>query len=490
MAVSPHHAPLAPLPQVSVLPANNVHIPGTTLPVLAQNAQVMHKIPVSKNPSNPFYVPPKAWDTPSFEGIGLGRDKQNLASLFSSLNDISMRDPRIGGGGRGGGADVVEGNMDANPLIALNPYMAENVTSFNQGGQLTPKEMKKVQKLGRFGDTQLAHINPQEAAMLKAMGGSGTINPYTGLRENWGFLRALTGAFDSLAGGVRDLVDPIMEKGVKPFFDSAGNLIDPALEGLSEGVAWAGDNLVEPAVKGIAKGSGKIVRGVGELGVGVTETVGGAIHDIFGNLLGGGDQSRFPGYTGSGDLTVGRDAEQRNESVIQSGITSSPQNRLTQLQKSKKDKLQEGDWVGDKDNPYVTPNVEEELDYAAQGMRMPRYNQGGHYTQQANQAIAQNQLSSLVANAMNRRSSQGGFMGGNFNAPEGSYAYELMNRPSSQSGRWGGGFGWDVINEQLGTDYTGMQDYLSGVFAQGAANRSKSRANKGMKRRYTNGGRV
>jgi hypothetical protein len=36
---------------------------------------------------------------------------------------------------------------------------------------------------GRNGDTMLAHITPQEAAMLKRMGGSGTINPYTGLPE-------------------------------------------------------------------------------------------------------------------------------------------------------------------------------------------------------------------------------------------------------------------------------------------------------------------
>ena len=36
---------------------------------------------------------------------------------------------------------------------------------------------------GRGGDTMLAHINPREAAMLKAAGGSGTINPSTGLPE-------------------------------------------------------------------------------------------------------------------------------------------------------------------------------------------------------------------------------------------------------------------------------------------------------------------
>jgi hypothetical protein len=40
-----------------------------------------------------------------------------------------------------------------------------------------------VASMGREGDTTLAHINPQEAALLKALGGSGTINPNTGLPE-------------------------------------------------------------------------------------------------------------------------------------------------------------------------------------------------------------------------------------------------------------------------------------------------------------------
>lgn len=40
-----------------------------------------------------------------------------------------------------------------------------------------------LERAGRGGDTMLAHINPEEAQMLKAMGGSGTINPKTGLPE-------------------------------------------------------------------------------------------------------------------------------------------------------------------------------------------------------------------------------------------------------------------------------------------------------------------
>lgn len=40
-----------------------------------------------------------------------------------------------------------------------------------------------LESKGRKGDTMLAHITPQEAALLKARGGAGTMNPDTGLPE-------------------------------------------------------------------------------------------------------------------------------------------------------------------------------------------------------------------------------------------------------------------------------------------------------------------
>ena len=42
---------------------------------------------------------------------------------------------------------------------------------------------KRLAAMGRNGDTLLAHINPREAAMLARAGGSGAINPRTGLPE-------------------------------------------------------------------------------------------------------------------------------------------------------------------------------------------------------------------------------------------------------------------------------------------------------------------
>ena len=45
---------------------------------------------------------------------------------------------------------------------------------------------KNLASKGRYGDTMLAHITPEEAALLKARGGAGTINPQTGLPEFYG----------------------------------------------------------------------------------------------------------------------------------------------------------------------------------------------------------------------------------------------------------------------------------------------------------------
>ena len=50
------------------------------------------------------------------------------------------------------------------------------------GGDLR-KIAKLLQGKGRNGDTILAHINPEEAALLRDYGGSGTTNPDTGLLE-------------------------------------------------------------------------------------------------------------------------------------------------------------------------------------------------------------------------------------------------------------------------------------------------------------------
>ena len=341
---------------------------------------------------------------PTYSMYDIADDGQNLSSLFSDLNLISARNQRAGGGGRGGGSEALEGNMDANRLIALSDYMGENVTSFNKGGQLTPKEYKKVQKLGRFGDTQLAHVTPEESAMLKAMGGSGTINPYTGLQENWGFFKALADVLTGATDVVRDIVDPVVENVVEPIFDVAGNVMEPVHDVAHEGVSAVG-GLVEKGVEGIASGGKMFLDMIGDAGHDVLTN----INDILG-LGDSGSSVDYDPYTGK-PIEIKREAiEKVTPDVQKPTVGIKGPDTLSALKKSAKPSdLAQGDWVGDKENPFVTPNVEEELDYAAKGMRMPRYNQGGHYLRQANQAIAMNQLSGLVANVMNKRMPQANY---------------------------------------------------------------------------------
>jgi hypothetical protein len=57
---------------------------------------------------------------------------------------------------------------------------------------------------GRRGDTMLAHITPEEAEMLKSMGGSGTINPDTGLPEF--FLKKFFSAVSNVVKSVVNVV--------------------------------------------------------------------------------------------------------------------------------------------------------------------------------------------------------------------------------------------------------------------------------------------
>ena len=89
--------------------------------------------------------------------------------------------------------------------------------------KLSPKELNRLARLGRNGDTELAHVNPQEKAMLKAMGGSGTINPYTGLRE-YGFFDDLWEGVKDFGQGIYDVFIPSGRPGTS-IWESAGHTL-------------------------------------------------------------------------------------------------------------------------------------------------------------------------------------------------------------------------------------------------------------------------
>ena len=71
-------------------------------------------------------------------------------------------------------------NMAIDQMIAA----PSGVQAFAQGGIAELKPIAgAIASYGRNGDTMLAHITPAEARMLRRRGGSGTINPDTGLPE-------------------------------------------------------------------------------------------------------------------------------------------------------------------------------------------------------------------------------------------------------------------------------------------------------------------
>jgi hypothetical protein len=61
--------------------------------------------------------------------------------------------------------------------------MAKQLAALLGGGLDLKALAEMLRRQGRGQDTILAHITPQEAALLKSRGGAGTMNPATGLPE-------------------------------------------------------------------------------------------------------------------------------------------------------------------------------------------------------------------------------------------------------------------------------------------------------------------
>ena len=102
--------------------------------------------------------------------------------------------------------------MIAQPQYGFAPTMPMN---FKEGGIASLPDMaEKVQSAGRNGDTMLAHITPEEAGILQLLGGSGTINPKTGVPEffklrNLDPTRVVKSAGKELERGVESLADKL-----------------------------------------------------------------------------------------------------------------------------------------------------------------------------------------------------------------------------------------------------------------------------------------
>ena len=141
--------------------------------------------------------------------------------------------------------------------MAVDQLIAEpsGVQAFAQGGIAELKPIAKViASYGRNGDTMLAHITPAEARMLRRRGGSGTINPATGLPEFF-----LKKAFKSIGKAVKKFANSTVGKIVTTV--ALGFFLGPAAAGLVGATSAAG----VAAVSGFVGGAGSTLLGGGNL---------------------------------------------------------------------------------------------------------------------------------------------------------------------------------------------------------------------------------
>jgi hypothetical protein len=138
---------------------------------------------------------------------------------------------------------------------------------------------RKLANMGRNGDTELAHINRGEAAMLRRAGGSGTINPNTGLREYFSLKKLKLGK-------VLAAVAPIALSFIAP---GIGTAIGGAISGgLGLGLGTVGTSIL---------GSAALGAGFGALGGGAKGALTGAVTGGLGAGL-GGELGQLAGLTG------------------------------------------------------------------------------------------------------------------------------------------------------------------------------------------------
>lgn len=199
---------------------------------------------------------------------------------------------------------------------------------FARGGiaDMTPIA-REIAKMGRNGDTMLAHINPQEAALLKRYGGSGTINPHTGLRE-YGWLskawKAITKPVKSVVKAIGNQLKSVV-KAVKSFAKSTvGKIVLSVALGFFLGPAAAGmlgvtSSVGVAAVGGFIGSAGSTLLAGGKfkdaLKAGVTGAVmGGVMSGVTGGSLDSG--------TYAGPQTVGAQWDKFNNSLNTMGFGS------------------------------------------------------------------------------------------------------------------------------------------------------------------------
>jgi hypothetical protein len=172
------------------------------------------------------------------------------------------------------------------------------VQAFAQGGIAELKPIAKaIAGYGRNGDTMLAHITPAEARMLRRRGGSGTINPATGLPEFF-----LKKAFKSLGKAIKKFASSTVGRIVTTV--ALGFFLGPAA------AAFAGvgaTSVAGLAITGFVSGAGSTLLAGGNLksalkAGAIGGLTAGALAGVSGASLTGTPSGLTPGQALSGQV--------------------------------------------------------------------------------------------------------------------------------------------------------------------------------------------
>lgn len=164
-------------------------------------------------------------------------------------------------------------------LVALYEYRDRlSAQGYARGGLKVAA--RKLQAAGRGGDSMLAHINPREAEMLRRMGGSGTVNPNTGLNE-YKSGKQILGA-----------VLPIALNFIVP---GIGGMIGTALGASGTAATVLGGAVLGGMSSGLT--GGNVLKGalLGGLGGGLSPALGGVANEALGLGLGATGQGILGG---------------------------------------------------------------------------------------------------------------------------------------------------------------------------------------------------
>lgn len=176
-------------------------------------------------------------------------------------------------------------NMAVDQMIAA----PTGVQAFADGGIAELKPIAKaIASYGRNGDTMLAHITPAEARMLRRRGGSGTINPATGLPEFF-----LKKAFKSIGNAVKKFANSTVGRIVTTV--ALGFFLGPAAASFLGATSVAG----VAAVSGFVGSAGATLLGGGNLKDALKAgAVGGITAGAGAGIMGGSGAFQAGSYTG------------------------------------------------------------------------------------------------------------------------------------------------------------------------------------------------